>query len=203
MVKKKRKSPRKAREKVDEECVALVRAYFKRSGADVQESNMDGAHVFTGVFTPTECVISLVRCVVVVEGNSAKAACEIPLRVPKSCVSEVLGFVNAMNCRDQDCGTLFLDSENNMVTILNDCPVSVIKSDVEKAMEDGDSHGYDLRTIEHRYFFVEKFYETDFKKITPRAPMGSRVFDLTQILGTDDLPNTEEMAERLKNETWT
>ena len=41
----------------------------------------------------------------------------------------------------------------------------------------------------------------DFKKITPRAPMGSRVFDLTQILGTDDLPDTEEMAERLKNET--
>ena len=137
MVKKKRKSPRKAREKkVDEECVALVRAYFKRSGADVQESNMDGAHVFTGVFTTTECVISLVRCVVVVEGNSAKAACEIPLRVPKTCVSEVLGFVNAMNCRDLDCGMLFLDSDSNMVTILNDCPVSVIKSDVEKAMED-------------------------------------------------------------------
>lgn len=77
------------------------------------------------------------------------------------------------------------------------------KATIEKAMADGDSHGYDLRTIEHRYFFVEKFYETDFKKITPRAPMGSRVFDLTQILGTDDLPDTEEMAERLKNETWT
>ncbi|MGP1493515.1 MAG: hypothetical protein ACTTJJ_08885 [Prevotella fusca] len=77
------------------------------------------------------------------------------------------------------------------------------KETIAKAMADGDSHGYDLRTIEHRYFFVEKFYETEFKKITPRAPMGTRIFDLTQVLGTEDIPPIEELAERLKNETWT
>lgn len=77
------------------------------------------------------------------------------------------------------------------------------KSTIEKAMTDGDSHGYDLRTIEHRYFFVEKFYETDFKKISPRPPMGTRIFDLTRILGTDDIPETEKLAELLRNETWT
>lgn len=77
------------------------------------------------------------------------------------------------------------------------------KSTIEKAMADGDSHGYDLRTIEHRYFFVEKFYETDFKKISPRPPMGTRIFDLTRILGTDDIPETEKLAELLRNETWT
>lgn len=73
---------------------------------------------------------------------------------------------------------------------------------IENAISDGDSHGYDLRTIEHRYFFVDKFYETDFKKITPRAPMGTRIFDLTQVLGTEDIPETEELARRLMNETW-
>ena len=77
------------------------------------------------------------------------------------------------------------------------------KETIRKAMADGDSHGYDLRSIEHRYFFVEKFYETDFKKVTPRAPMGSRIFDLTQILGTDQLPDTEQLADLLKKETWT
>lgn len=77
------------------------------------------------------------------------------------------------------------------------------KETIAKAMADGDSHGYDLRTIEHRYFFVEKFYETDFKKITPRAPMGTRIFDLTQVLGTEDIPPMEELAERLKNEIRT
>ena len=38
-----------------------------------------------------------------------------------------------------------------------------------------------------RYFFVDKFYETDFKKIIPRAPIGTHVFDLSQILETEQL----------------
>ena len=33
--------------------------------------------------------------------------------------------------------------------------------------------------------------------------MGTRIFDLTQILGTDDIPSTDQLAEMLKNETWT
>lgn len=77
------------------------------------------------------------------------------------------------------------------------------KETIVKAMADGDSHGYDLRSIEHRHFFVDKFYETDFKKITPRAPMGTRIFDLTQVLGTEVIPDTEELALRLSEETWT
>jgi hypothetical protein len=32
--------------------------------------------------------------------------------------------------------------------------------------------------------------------------MGSRVFDLTQILETEKLPGTEEIAELLKYKTW-
>jgi len=39
------------------------------------------------------------------------------------------------------------------------------KQKIFRAIADGDEHGYDLRTIKHRYFFVEKFYETDFKKL--------------------------------------
>lgn len=70
------------------------------------------------------------------------------------------------------------------------------------AITDGDEHGYNLRTIKHRYFFVEKFYETDFKKITPRAPMGTRVFDLTQVLETGNLPEIQKIAELLKTKTW-
>ncbi len=76
------------------------------------------------------------------------------------------------------------------------------KEKIAKAIADGDEHGYDLRTIKHRYFFVEEFYETDFKKIAPRAPMGTRIFDLTQVLGTENLPETQEIAELLKTKTW-
>lgn len=74
---------------------------------------------------------------------------------------------------------------------------------IEFAMEDGINYGYDLKNYRHRYFFVEKFYETDFRKITPKAPMGSRIFDLTEILSLEKLPETSVIAELLKNQTWT
>lgn len=73
---------------------------------------------------------------------------------------------------------------------------------IEKAMADGDSHGYDLRTIEHRYFFVEKFYETDFKKISPGGSMGTRIFDLADLLGIEKMPDAEQIAELLKDKRW-
>lgn len=80
---------------------------------------------------------------------------------------------------------------------LNDNKIEAIKA----AIDNGKNYGYELE--HNRYFFVDKFYETDFKKVTPYAPMGSRVFDLTQILGTNELPKTEEIAELLKDKTWT
>lgn len=76
------------------------------------------------------------------------------------------------------------------------------KEKIMLAIQDGDSHGYDLRTIKHRYFFVEKFIETDFKKVTPRPPMGTRIFDLTQVLGINDIPDTNKVAELLKHKNW-
>ena len=76
------------------------------------------------------------------------------------------------------------------------------KQKIADAIIDGVQHGYDIKSRKHRYFFVEKFYETDFKKITPRAPMGTRIFDLTQILETENLPETQEIAELLKSKTW-
>ncbi len=76
------------------------------------------------------------------------------------------------------------------------------KQKIMDSIIDGDSHGYDLRTIEHRYFFVEQFYETDFKKITPRAPMGTRIFDLTQILDDENIPEVQKLSEILKDKSW-
>lgn len=76
------------------------------------------------------------------------------------------------------------------------------KQMIAKAMADSVSYGYDLRTIEHRYFFVEKFYETDFKKITSGGAMGTRIFDLSTLLGTDEIPEVEQIAELLKTKSW-
>lgn len=74
------------------------------------------------------------------------------------------------------------------------------KQQICKAIEDGKYYGY-VMTGE-RYFFVDKFFETDFKKMTPRAPMGTRIFDLTKLLETEQLPEAVEIAELLKTKSW-
>ena len=76
------------------------------------------------------------------------------------------------------------------------------KKKIDNAITKGIEFNYDLKNHKHRYFFVEKFYETNFKKITPYAPRGTRIFDLTQVLETDKLPDTEIIAELLRDKTW-
>ena len=74
------------------------------------------------------------------------------------------------------------------------------KQQILKAIEDGKNYGYGMDA--NRYFFVDKFYETNFRKTTPRAPMGTRLFDLTQILGKEKLPEASVIAEILNTKTW-
>ena len=76
------------------------------------------------------------------------------------------------------------------------------KQTILNAMEDGTAFSYDLKSYRHRYFFVERFYPCDFQKISPYAAMGTRIFDLTQVLQTDILPDTEELARELSKKTW-
>lgn len=75
-----------------------------------------------------------------------------------------------------------------------------MKEKIACAIADGKNYGYELKAT--RYFFVESFFETDYKKDTSYAPRGSRIFDLTQILGMDTLPPVSEIAEGLKVKTW-
>lgn len=55
----------------------------------------------------------------------------------------------------------------------------------------------------HRYFFVEQFYQTDFRKETTRGLRGSRKFNLAQILNMPQLPSdTATIACLLKDKHW-
>ena len=76
------------------------------------------------------------------------------------------------------------------------------KQKIKMAIDDGVSYGYDLKSSKHRYFFVDHFYKCDFKKSTPGPSRGTRIFDLTEILGTTELPDTGEIAIELANKTW-
>ena len=63
--------------------------------------------------------------------------------------------------------------------------------------------GYDV-SKGCRFFIVDKFYETNFKKSSPYPIRKWRDFDLRDYLGKNlsELPPTAEIAERLKNRTW-
>ena len=74
------------------------------------------------------------------------------------------------------------------------------KQMIDKARQDAKQYGYVLNS--ERYFFVEQFYETDFPKVSKGPSMGTRMFDLTEVLQMDSLPDTERIAELLRNKDW-
>lgn len=76
-----------------------------------------------------------------------------------------------------------------------------MEKNIYLAIKDAKNYGYDLSGIT-RYFFVDKFHETFYEKTTPYPPRGSRVFDLCDVLGINELPNTEKIAELLKQKKW-
>lgn len=79
-----------------------------------------------------------------------------------------------------------------------------IKKRIDIAIEHSKTQGWNAG-IHTRFFFVDEFYETDFKKDTSYPPRGSRIFDLTKVLDLKDikkLPDTKEIANLLKEKTW-
>ncbi|GHV23987.1 hypothetical protein AGMMS49959_19030 [Planctomycetales bacterium] len=77
-----------------------------------------------------------------------------------------------------------------------------MKDNILIAIEDAKNYGYDLQNNLHRYFFVDSFIDTLFEKTTKGAPMGSRLFNLCEVLDTDALPDVSQIAQLLKAKTW-
>lgn len=50
--------------------------------------------------------------------------------------------------------------------------------------------------------FVDKFYETDFRKLSKVSSMGAKIYHYTEILKSDSLPEDNQIAKKLKNKTW-
>lgn len=54
----------------------------------------------------------------------------------------------------------------------------------------------------HRFYLVDHFHETDFRKGTPGALRSPRFLDLGEILGMEPLLSVEEIADLLSGKTW-
>lgn len=76
------------------------------------------------------------------------------------------------------------------------------KAVISECIREMRERGHDIKSREHRYFFVERFYETDYEKTSPRAPMGTRIFDISEVLETSDIPPVEEIARMLRGKSW-
>ena len=63
-------------------------------------------------------------------------------------------------------------------------------------------YGYNLQTISHRYFIVEKFYPMDFRKSSKNPIQKSKFFNLADMFGYKTMPNTDVIANDLNGWTW-
>ena len=70
---------------------------------------------------------------------------------------------------------------------------------IEKAKVD---HGYDLKQKPHRFFIVENFYDTDFKKASKYPIQRSKYFNLDELFNKDIPNDAKEIAEFLRGKTW-
>ena len=61
---------------------------------------------------------------------------------------------------------------------------------------------YNLRTISHRYFIVEKFYPMDFRKSSKNPIQKSKFFNLADMFGYKTMPSTDVIANDLNGRTW-
>ena len=64
-----------------------------------------------------------------------------------------------------------------------------------------ERHGWDI-TTRHRFFLVESFHSTEFRKESPGGMVGHRYFDLGEVLERESLPPVEEIARLLCEKTW-
>ena len=73
---------------------------------------------------------------------------------------------------------------------------------INEAIRRAEDYGYNLRTISHRYFMVEKFYPIDFRKSSKNPIQKSKFFNLADMFGYKTMPDTEKIAADLNGRTW-
>jgi len=99
--------------------------------------------------------------------------------------------------------TADLDETNNLVVISSKLPVT---NKEEQQIKNAIKEGFDLGWDASRgsiFFCVDNFFPTNFKKISAYAPMGTKFFDLRQVLNVKEIElETSEIAKLLDGKEW-
>lgn len=91
-------------------------------------------------------------------------------------------------------------TENPTYEILRGTPPSDYRARIATVTEGEVLEGYARE--EPRFFFVDEFLPTNFRKTSKGGLWGDKVFDLSDVLGLKELPETEEIANLLGQHTW-
>lgn len=102
--------------------------------------------------------------------------------------------------------TVVAEMIDGEVAYINERGVPATKDEIEKIKEamihaEAD-HGYNLKTLKHRYFIVDQFYEIDFRKSSKNPIQKSKFFNLAEMLKCKKLPETSQIAKELDGRTW-
>lgn len=73
---------------------------------------------------------------------------------------------------------------------------------INEAIKRAVDYGYNLKTVSHRYFMVEKFYPIDFRKTSKNPIQKSKFFNLAEMFGYQTMPDTEQIAKDLDGKSW-
>lgn len=76
------------------------------------------------------------------------------------------------------------------------------KNNIKEAIIRAENYDYNLKTIPHRFFIVDKFYKTNFSKNSKNPIQRSKYFNLAEMLNYDIMPSTETIANELNGKTW-
>lgn len=82
---------------------------------------------------------------------------------------------------------------------ITDEEIEAIREYISKGF---DLFNCDIGSQKHKYFIVEKFYDTDFRKISNGGLMEHKYFDLYDKLGVEKMPNIEIIADKLQDIVW-
>ncbi len=75
---------------------------------------------------------------------------------------------------------------------------------IKEAILDSEKYGYNLQTIEHNFYFVERFEPCNFVKTSKGGLLGGKLFELESAYGIKDIKNKtlEQIANELSQKTW-
>ncbi|MFA9422199.1 MAG: hypothetical protein ACERLG_01385 [Sedimentibacter sp.] len=75
------------------------------------------------------------------------------------------------------------------------------EKDILEAIKRGINHGYNIET-DHKFFLVDKFYNTNYEKTSKQSLRGKKFFDICELFPKESITGAEMLALRLNDMTW-